>query len=519
MLSRSNSLRTIAFACTALTLVACGSSPFSPGNAGDGGIGGSAGGGLGGSSTAGTSALDTSFGGVTGTATGGVVSTSTGGTGGTSGGVASTSTGGGNQCDPVTPANGMTLHVNPVSGDIAVATGSGTSGGAAKPACAFRTITAAAAALSIANMQTMNIVVDVTSVANVASGEVFPITVPANTKISAVTGATVTVQTATGDAFHMSNEGSTIATLIVDGQGASANGIVVSAGSAAKPNVLSGVEVTGFSQSGVHTESGVLTITAGTNVHGNGSATASAPGPAGLLATGTAIVTVDGTGATSQKPTQFTANTGKGIEVRGQAQVNVNGTPSQVAPGEGTVVVKSNSLAGVFVEQLLVASGSTGPAGMTMTGLVSTLNGGSGMQLFGGSGVKVRSSYLSKNSIHGVLISTDPGFVNGGSGSNDGNALERLDFGAASDLGHNVLQDAANPNTLKGLCLELTGGNGTGGLLKLEGNAFANSGVTVDCSQIAGSLPATGDCADQGPLGDSGRNPRNDLDVAQCTIP
>ena len=82
-----------------------------------------------------------------------------------------------------------------------------------------------------------------------------------------------------------------------------------------------------------------------------------------------------------------------------------------------------------------------------------------------------------------------------------------------------MLQDAANPNTLKGLCLELTGGNGTGGLLKLEGNVFANSGVTVDCSQIAGSLPATGDCAAQGPLGDSGRNPRNDFDVVQCTIP
>ena len=491
----SNSLRIAVVAGAVLTLVACGSSSFSASNAGDGGIGGATGGGSGGSAGGGVSALG-------------------------SGGLVSTSTGGGNgQCDPVTAANGMTLHVNPVSGDDAVATGSGISGGVTKAACTFRSITAAAAALSVANIQTMNIVVDVTSDANLASGEVFPITVPVNTKIAAAAGATVTVQASTSDAFRLSNDNSTIVGLVIDGQGSSANGVVVSAGSSAKPNVLSGVEVTGFAQSGVHAESGFLTITGGTNVHANGSATGSGPGPAGLLAIGTAIVNIDGTGATSQKPTQFAANTGNGIEVRGQAQVNVNGTSSQLTPGEGTVVIKSNSLAGIFVEQLLVASGATGPTGMTMTGLVSTLNGGSGMQLFGGSGVKVRSSYISKNSIHGVLISTDPGFVNGGSGANDGNALERLDFGAASDLGHNVLQDAANPNTLKGLCLELTGGNGTGGLLKLEGNVFANSGVTVDCSQIAGSLPASGDCAAQGPLGDSGRNPRNDFDVVQCTIP
>jgi hypothetical protein len=76
-----------------------------------------------------------------------------------------------------------------------------------------------------------------------------------------------------------------------------------------------------------------------------------------------------------------------------------------------------------------------------------------------------------------------------------------------------VLQDAARPNTLKGLCLALTAGKGTG-LLKLQGNVFASGGVTVDCSHIAGALPATGDCVAQGPLGDSGGNPKNDFDVA-----
>jgi hypothetical protein len=197
----------------------------------------------------------------------------------------------------------------------------------------------------------------------------------------------------------------------------------VTAGSPSKPNIVSGVEVEAFGASGIRAESGSLTITAATNVHSNGVANppAAGPGPAGLLALDTAIVSIGGTGATSQTPTTFASSSGNGIEVRGQARVTVDGTPSQLTPGEGTVVVKSNSLAGIFVEQLLVAAGASGAQGVQMTGVVSTLNAGSGMQLFGGSGVKVRSSYVSNNSAHGVVIATDPGFVSGGSGANDGN--------------------------------------------------------------------------------------------------
>jgi hypothetical protein len=416
----------------------------------------------------------------------------------------------------------MTLHANPVAGDDSLATGSGTARGAANPACAFRTITRAMAAASAAAKQRMTVLVDVTATASAGTNEVFPITVPANTTISAAAGAVVTVQVASGDGFLMLHDSSAIEALKIDGQGSAAHGIVVSAGSAAGPNVLSDIEVMGFASAGVRADkTATLTITAGANVHDNGSASAPAggPGPAGLLALESAVVTVNGAGATEQRPTQFSSNSGNGIEVRGQAQVNISGALSQLTPGAGTVVVKSNSQAGVYVEQLLVAAGTSGPAGMTMTGLVSTLNGADGLHLFGGSGVKVRASYLSRNSVHGVHIQTDPAFIGGGAGANDGNDLSRLDFGGSGDFGHNILQDAANPNTRKGLCLELTSGNSTGGLLKARGNVFATGGISVDCSQIAGSLPATGDCTAEGPLGDAGRNPKNDFDVAQCTVP
>jgi hypothetical protein len=418
-------------------------------------------------------------------------------------------------CDLVPSADGLTLHVDPVSGDDQ-ATGSGTQSGGARAACALRSLTRATSLATAADKKSMKIVIDVST--TIGSLETFPIKVPGNTTIAPAQGAVVSVLVGAGDGFSLSNAGAILDALILDGQDTAVNGIVVTAGTPASPNVVSGVEVKGFTSAGVRASgAAVLTLTAGANLHENGTATAAAS--AGLLATDTAIVTVNGEGANELHPTQLSLNAARGIEVLGQAQVNLTGTPSALTAGAGTVVVTMNGLDGVWVEQLLVASAATPPQGMTMTGLVSTLNGGSGMHLFGGSGVKVRGSYLSKNTLHGVHVQTDPAFINGGAGANDGNTITRLDFGVAGDPGHDVLQDDANPNAMKGVCLELTGGGGLGGMLALEGNVFASGGSRVDCASIAGSLPATNECGTMGPLGDVGRNPRNDFDVAQCTVP
>jgi hypothetical protein len=411
----------------------------------------------------------------------------------------------GGGCDAVSAVDGLTLHVDPSAGDDTAGTGSATAGGRASRACAFRSIGRAAAAASAAGKKRMTLLVDVTATAGAA--EAFPIVLPPDTTLSPAPGATVTVVVAAGDGFHLSGGTSAIESMIIDGQDTATSGVVVSAG----PTRLSGVEVKRFTGAGIRAGDGAtLLFTAGTRAHDNG---------AGLIATGTAVVNVDGAGATEAQPTQVSTNAGNGIEVRGQARVNVAGTLAQQTPGAGTVVVKGNAGDGVYVEQLLVAQGSPGPAGMTVTGLVSAQNGASGMHLFGGSGVKVRRSYLSDNTLHGVYVQTDPAFIGGGAGANDGNDVSRLDLGTSGDPGLIVLQDNGNPNGRKGVCLEVTSGNDLNGPLKLQGNVFATGGSGVDCTQIAGSLPATGDCAAAGPLGDVGRNPKNDLDVALCTVP
>jgi hypothetical protein len=408
-------------------------------------------------------------------------------------------------CDPVSPVDGLTLHVNPIDGDDTAGTGSGSAGGVARATCAFRSITRAADVAGVLAKTSMKIVVDVT--ASVGTGETFPIAIPPDTTLSPGPGALVAVVVGSGDGLHLQGGSSAVESLVVDGQNAAANGVVVTAG----PTRLAGVEVRGFTSAGVRADVGAqLTITARANLHDDG---------AGLVATGTAAVSIDGVDATEQQPTRIAANGGHGIEVRGSARVDVTGTPSSLTPGAGTVVVADNTLDGVVVEQVLVAQGAPGPAGMMMTGLVATRNGGSGLHVFGGSGVKVRGSYLSHNGLHGVFVQTDPDFISGGAGANDGNDIGRIDLGVGGDPGHDVLVDNASPNAKKGVCLEVTSGSGLNGPLNLMGNVFATGGSSVDCAQIAGSLPATGDCTAAGPLGDVGRNPKNDLNVSLCVVP
>jgi hypothetical protein len=216
---------------------------------------------------------------------------------------------------------------------------------------------------------------------------------------------------------------------------------------------------------------------------------------------------------------RVSANTGAGVQVRGAARVDAAGTVSPLDLGQGTLVLADNGGAGLSLQQLLVAEGSGGPPASTWSGVVVRASGGSGLELVAGSALKLRRSSLWANGRHGVHLTTSAGFIPGGAGANTGNQLTRLDLGAAGDPGRNVLQDATHPNALKGVCLELSAGGSTGGLLPLAGNVFATGGSNVDCAQLAGSLPATGDCLALGPLGDVGRNPKNDFDLGLCTVP
>jgi len=294
---------------------------------------------------------------------------------------------------------------------------------------------------------------------------------------------------------------------VIDGHGSAPIGVVVLAADVR----LAGVEIRGFTTAAVRADNdAALHMTAGASLHDNRT---------GLVATGSARVDVDGAGATEQAPTRVAASTGSGIEVRGQARVNLAGTLSETTPGDGTLVVRGNAGDGILIEQLLVAQGAAGPLGMTIAGLAVTDNGGSGVHVFGGSALKVRGSYLSRNALHGLHVETDPAFVTGGAGANSGNDIGRIDLGIPGDPGGVTLQDDGAPNGRKGVCLQTTSGKDMNGPLKLQGNVFATSGSAVDCSRIAGALPATGDCSAAGPLGDVGRNPKNDFDVALCAVP
>jgi hypothetical protein len=445
-----------------------------------------------------------------GTDSGTVVTTDAGGDAGPLPDAASTPDAAPPACVQVPVMDGLTLHVDPLAGNDSMGTGSAD--------CPYASVARAVSTAMAASRLNMTITVDVTATLNAASGEAFPIVLPATTTLTAASGVVATFSVTTGNAFELSAAGNTLRSLVVDGLGTATSGIVASAAD----TLLSGVEVKGFTNAGLHAMDGaVVHVTAGTQLHHNGvpNPPSGNVGPAGLLAVGTALVNIDGTGATDQAPTRISENLGRGVEARGQARVNITGTLTTLNPSLGTVVVAGNTLDGVFVQQLLVSDTGTPPTGMSISGLVSKLNGLSGLHAYGGSGVAVRGSFLSGNTFHGVHVETNPAFVNGGSGANTGNDLLRLDLGNTATRGHSILQDVTTPNTKKGVCVQLQTGNGTGGPLMAQGNKFASGGSNVDCSTVAASLPATSDCDAQGPLASVGRNPRNDLDVSDCVIP
>jgi hypothetical protein len=408
-------------------------------------------------------------------------------------------------CDAVPVADGLTLHVNPVEGDDFQGTGSATAAGATQPACAYRTLTRALALATAAAKPSMHVVVDVTGF--LGSGEALPLALPAGTSLEAAAGATPRLTVSSGTGLLLARPGASVSGLVLDGAGSGSVGVLASAASLS----LTGVELTGFTTVGLRAEKTAAVVVAGSSrLHHNA---------LGLLAVDAALVTLDATLATLTAPLEVSDNAGNGLEVSGAAHLVASGYRSDLDPAQGTLLLSGNARHGVHLQQALVAEGTAGPAASSLTGVVARGNGASGLHLMGGSAVAVRGSYLSDNRAHGVHVQTDPAFVSGGAGANTGNLISRLDLGAAGDPGANLLQDPGHPNTRKGVCLALTSGGSTGGMLKVAGNRFASGASLVDCAQLAASLPATRDCEAEGPLGDLTGNPKNDFDLGLCVVP
>jgi hypothetical protein len=405
------------------------------------------------------------------------------------------------------PPDGQAVFVDPANG-VDAPTGGSYSAGTTNAACAFRTITYALAHLGTATA----VRVIATGPVGTASGEHFPITVPAGVTIIGIAGkpvidvpAPAAAGAQSGSAFVMASNRAEIDNLVVDGTMAATHGILATGGSTLASSV-SAVEIRNFTAAGIRVDgTAQLTINAGTNVHDNG---ISGDELSGLHATGNAHVAIVGVAGT---PIAFTANGQDGILVDGSASVTITG-----AAGATSVVSNQNKLSGMQVHQ---DTGSNFLPLTTITGLGASGNTRAGLLVFGGSRVTVRSSAFVGNTQSGVEVTTDAATAGGGMGMGGaGNDVSQIDLGVAGDPGHNTLQSGATPNLGAGLCFNLQVNRGE--TLRARGNVWG----MLDCSAMGGTLSTNGGgraCARGVDLGGTGfsafvNNNSNAVDVQMC---
>lgn len=371
-----------------------------------------------------------------------------------------------------------TYTVDPVNGSDATGTGSGLStGGTANAACSLKTIKRALQLIGTASVATtIQVVGGEATGPSTASGETFPITVPENVTITTVSGsgaATVTVA-AGDDGFHMNaplsaiqgNTGAAL-TITTTANGAT-NGVVVggNAGNATGATSLSNVTITGFLDSGIVVNGGVLTINPGVQSNANG--TASSGGHGLDVTAGEAIITGSATATTT-----FNENTAHGILVQDTGLISLTGTVTAGASGEGTVETNGNTAAGVWIQQ----TPNNGLQGSTITGLVSFANtAGNGMRIVAGSMVTVRNSVFLGNKGNGVIISA-------GTGATATSSMAGIDLGDTTTNGGNTFQAplGSGNNTASGICIDVA--NGQAALLAV-GNQFQ----ATNCATTAATL-------------------------------
>ncbi len=410
-------------------------------------------------------------------------------------------------------AAGGTYYVDPVNGSDAVtSTGSDMAGGATRATCAFKTITHA---LSVVGAPTTATTIVVLGPATVSAGETFPLVVPQNVVIKGQGGA-VTVDvpatqptdggTAPADGFVLMYPASGLESLTIDGQSlAGAAGVLVGTGSASS-TYLKNVTAQNFTAgAGVAVSgSGVVTLDEGVVLTKNLD---------GLVLSGTASASSSNTNQAS--PVAFTQNTQDGVLVQGSASISFVGAAG--AMGAGSILASQNATGLVMMQ---AGPGIDMPASV-LTGFVAWKNTVYGLDLQGGSSVKVRSSFFGANAT-GVEVRTSTATAS------DDTAY--IDLGIASSLGNNTLQSvapsdgaASAQNTGAGLCFEILPNKSQ--TLSAEGNTWVNAAGTasIDCSQASpGALSETTACAAGVDFGGAGVQlvggaSINTVDVHNCT--
>jgi hypothetical protein len=360
--------------------------------------------------------------------------------------------------------SGTTYIVDPNHGDDQTGTGSGqSSGGGAEASCALKTITRALAIIGTpAVPTTIQIVGGGPLGPSVASGEKFPLKIPALVTVTTTgTGAVTVTVPASNAGFALSGESSQItsaagAPMSITAASGALVGIEVLTGSLAT-TTISHVAISGFAEHGILVSgTGVASIGPGVAANNNGSSVTQGDGLE-VVGTGQAIVT-----GSAASPSTFDGNASHGILVLQNGSLILTGTVAgggSNADYTSTVETNDNVAAGVWIDS---------PTASQITGLLAFGNtAGNGMRIVAGSAVTVRNSVFLGNKGNGVLVAT--------SGTTP-DVIGKIDLGnaTAGGGGGNVFQAPLGKgnNSAVGICYDVSSKGGGGGVLLAVGNQF-----------------------------------------------
>ncbi len=313
--------------------------------------------------------------------------------------------------------------------------------------------------------------------------------------------------TAPADGFVLAHAASGLESLIVDGQSLpGAAGVLVKSGSAAG-TYLKNVTVQNFATGdGVQvTGSGVVTLESGVTLTKNA---------VGLALSDTGAASSANVDPSS--PVAFTHNTQEGVLASGSASLSLVGAAGTM--GAGSIIASQNG-SGFVMDQ--AGPGVNMPASL-LSGVVAWKNTLYGLDLQGGSRVKVRSSFIGANAT-GVSVRTSTV-----SASND---TSYIDLGTAADFGKNTLQSLAPTdggpsaqNTAAGVCYAILPNSSQ--TLSAEGNSWVNAAgsAPIDCTGASpGQLSQTTVCTGAVDVGGAGVQltggaGKNTTDVNNCSL-
>lgn len=336
-----------------------------------------------------------------------------------SGGCSSTNPAKAGVCTTCDAVAGTTWYVDPQNGNDQTGTGSRAATGNPAPACAFKTITRALQFIGGAPPVGTKIVVlgdSSVSLYTSGDGEKYPIRLPSNVEVSAMTGP---IQINNNSAFSVIGTGVTIKGFKIATSVVKSYGIDVAPGASV---TIGSVEVSGFSGAGIVSKGGQIILGDGTTLKNN-------TGDGALVATAGRI-TVDLRTTAPLGGVRFEGNTGYGVVALDRGELILRGNGNAATP---TVQVLNNVKGGVRVESRTLAE----LRGIVITGSTT----GSGVDTYPEAMLKIAESTILNNKL-GVAVNPAGALTNIGTILvEESNTLQVAPGGSIA------------PNSVVGLCV------------------------------------------------------------------